>query len=94
MVSFSILRPFGPSRATATPRAGAVRDELVRAHAAAAVVARVADRDSIRKSCVSGCQNDAWESGWAWYVVVARDEDETRTRWVCGRYHGGRETLR
>ena len=57
VVSFSILRPFGPSRATATPRAGAVRDELVRAHAAAAVVARSEDRDSARIAGLSRCQD-------------------------------------
>ena len=77
VVSFSNSRPFGPSRATATPRAGAVRDELVRAHSSKKMVARFEDGDSIRKSRMSGCENDAWESRWPWHVVVARDEDET-----------------
>ena len=72
-------------------RAGAVGDESVRAHAAAAVVARVADRDSIGVAGLSGCENDAWESGWPRDVVVARDEDETRTRGFR-RGHDGRGT--
>ena len=58
VVSFSILRPFGPSRATATPRAGALGHELVRAHAAAAVVARSEDWDSIGISRMSGRENN------------------------------------
>ena len=51
VVSFLILRLI------VMLRAGAVRDELVRAHAAAAVVARVEDRDSIGVAGLSRCQD-------------------------------------
>ena len=61
VVSFSILRPFGPSRATATPRAGALGDELVRAYSSKKMVARFTYGHPARVAGLSRCENDPWE---------------------------------